>query len=222
MDDNILNNIAPITQSATNSVIPSSAAAAANEVVDKNEFITLLVTQLKNQDPLNPMANEEFAVQLAQFTQVEQLIGINEKLENEQASSDFSSMASYLGHEVVLDSDIVSVDNSEGGQISFDLRNDAEAVTVQLTDSAGIVREEVELGPMSAGKQSAVLSGLTTSSGEFNAVIKAVAADGTAFETKGNISGIVSGYVPGPDPVLLVGNREIYTSEIREVRVPSI
>ena len=43
----------------------------------KDEFLKLLVTQLQNQDPLNPMKNEEFVTQLATFTSLEQLISIN-------------------------------------------------------------------------------------------------------------------------------------------------
>ncbi|MCB0332401.1 MAG: hypothetical protein KDD55_02810 [Bdellovibrionales bacterium] len=220
MDENTLKGISKIDSALTS--LTGTSSARSNEVVDKNEFITLLVTQLQNQDPLNPMANEEFAVQLAQFTQVEQLIGINEKLAAEQSAGDFSSMASYLGHEVILNSSVVEVENGEGGQVSFDLKEDAMAVTLQLVDSAGVVREEVNLGEMSAGKHSAELSDLTTHSGEFSVQVEAVSTIGAPFQTTANVSGIVSGYVPGPDPVLLVGDREIGTSEIQEVRVPGV
>jgi flagellar basal-body rod modification protein FlgD len=47
----------------------------------KDEFVKLLVAQMSNQDPLNPMDGKELAVQLAQFSNVEQLININEKLD---------------------------------------------------------------------------------------------------------------------------------------------
>jgi len=47
----------------------------------KTQFMTLLVTQLKNQDPMNPMENQDFTAQLAQFTSLEQLITINESVE---------------------------------------------------------------------------------------------------------------------------------------------
>jgi flagellar basal-body rod modification protein FlgD len=48
----------------------------------KNEFVKLLVAQMQNQDPLNPMDGKELAVQLAQFSSVEQLININTKLDD--------------------------------------------------------------------------------------------------------------------------------------------
>jgi flagellar basal-body rod modification protein FlgD len=47
------------------------------QAMGKDEFLKLLVTQLQNQDPLNPMKNEEFVTQLATFTSLEQLISIN-------------------------------------------------------------------------------------------------------------------------------------------------
>ena len=203
------------------SALPNQSRTASNEIVGQQEFMTLLVTQLQNQDPLNPMEQEEFAVQLAQFTQVEQLVSINEKLESEQSAADFSSLASYLGQEVLLGTSTVSVDGGEGGQVSFDLAQDAADVTLQLLDGSGIVKEEVSLGAMSAGKQAVELTGLSSSPGDYSVVAQAVTAQGTALEPEVNVSGIVSGYVPGPDPTLLVGNRPISTADIREVRIPS-
>jgi flagellar basal-body rod modification protein FlgD len=57
-------------------------ASAAGGALGKDEFVKLLVTQMQNQDPLNPMDGKELATQLAQFSSVEQLININDKLDN--------------------------------------------------------------------------------------------------------------------------------------------
>src|SRR5690625_8037480 len=63
-------------------------ARASNSEMGKEEFLRLLVTQLSNQDPLNPMDGQEFAAQLAQFTSVEQLLNIQQTLvENGQLNS---------------------------------------------------------------------------------------------------------------------------------------
>jgi len=48
----------------------------------KDQFVKLLVTEMQNQDPLNPMDGKELAVQLAQFSSVEQLMNVNTKLDN--------------------------------------------------------------------------------------------------------------------------------------------
>jgi flagellar basal-body rod modification protein FlgD len=78
-----------------------------NDQLGKNEFLTLLITQLKNQDPEQPVDSKEFATQLAQFTQVERLISIDEKLGPK--SGDIGSVAGYLGQQVTLDGSTVSV-----------------------------------------------------------------------------------------------------------------
>lgn len=55
---------------------------AAGGAMGKDEFVKLLVTEMKNQDPLNPMDGKELAAQLAQFSSVEQLVNVNTKLDN--------------------------------------------------------------------------------------------------------------------------------------------
>jgi flagellar basal-body rod modification protein FlgD len=69
--------------SASNSAGSASSAItnAAGGAMGKDEFVKLLITQMKNQDPMNPMDGKDLAAQLAQFSSVEQLISINAKLD---------------------------------------------------------------------------------------------------------------------------------------------
>lgn len=55
----------------------SSSSSASSAQFSKSEFLKLLVAQLKNQDPMNPINNEQFLTQLATFSSLEQLISIN-------------------------------------------------------------------------------------------------------------------------------------------------
>jgi flagellar basal-body rod modification protein FlgD len=64
--------------------------------VSKDEFLKLLTNQLKNQDPLNPYDNQQFAAQLAQFSQLEQLIDIRGLMQDQ--SSNFSSLAQSISN----------------------------------------------------------------------------------------------------------------------------
>jgi len=57
---------------------PASQSASASQSVEKNEFLKLLVAQLQNQDPLNPLNSDQFVTQLAQFNSLEQLMSINQ------------------------------------------------------------------------------------------------------------------------------------------------
>ena len=66
----------------------------------KDEFLNLLVTQLKNQDPLDPMKNEDFIAQLAQFNSLEQMINLNKSFDSMLAMQSLSYASSFIGREV--------------------------------------------------------------------------------------------------------------------------
>ncbi|RME58403.1 MAG: hypothetical protein D6780_06805 [Candidatus Dadabacteria bacterium] len=186
--------------------------------VSKDEFITLLVTQLKNQDPLNPMENGEFAVKLAQFSQLEQLVQINKALSNNGANS-INSFAAYLGKEVKLNSNTVEVENNSGGKIEFNLDRDVTALNVTLMKGEQIV-ETIELDGMSKGKHTLSLDNLKTSSGEYQVFVTASDKNQNIIEPQVNVVGVVSGFIPGPEPQLLVGSQQVNPQDIIEVRVP--
>lgn len=189
------------------------------EQMGKDEFLQLLITQLKNQDPLDPMKDEEFAVNLAQFSQLEQLISINDTLGKQgETGGDLSSLASYLGHEVVLNAQDVQVRDHKAGSIRFDLTEQSN-VRIELLDAKDRVVEIKDVGSMAAGKHSVELSELATGSGDYKVKVTARKANGTTSEVDAYAAGVVSGFIPGADPVLLVGNREVHLSDIREVRV---
>jgi flagellar basal-body rod modification protein FlgD len=81
---------------------PTASAAPRNDLT-QNDFLTLLVTQLKNQDPLNPLDNETFVAQLAQFSTVSGINSSNEKLDalTKLASADARSTApQWIGRTV--------------------------------------------------------------------------------------------------------------------------
>ena len=188
--------------------------------VGKTEFLQLLITQLKNQDPLEPLKNEEFAVNLAQFSQLEQLIGINEKLGGD--TNDVSSLAGYLGKEVTLSDQELQFTDGDGGLLKFNLLQDASSVKVELLNADGSVKDVIDVGELKAGKQAVQLTGNPEEDGTYGYRIQAQGAPGSvAYEVKGRVAGIVSGFVPGPNPVLIVNGREVETSSISEVGLPT-
>jgi flagellar basal-body rod modification protein FlgD len=188
-----------------------------NDEIGKNEFLSLLVTQLKNQDPLDPMKSEEFAVNLAQFSQLEQLVSINDTLT--AGSTDTASLAGFLGQEVFLDSTKVKVDGGQGGSLKFNLAQDSE-VTVELLRRDGSVAERVNVGQLGAGERTVDLAGLTSPSGEYGFRVTAQGASGPAAVVPTKVGGVVTGFMPGPTPMLMVGSREIAPADVVEVRVP--
>jgi flagellar basal-body rod modification protein FlgD len=65
------------TQTGQTATASSTSGSTSSSQIGKSEFLELLVAQLKNQDPMNPMSNEQFLTQLATFSSLEQLISIN-------------------------------------------------------------------------------------------------------------------------------------------------
>ncbi len=189
-----------------------------NDEIGKNEFLNLLVTQLKNQDPLDPMKSEEFAVNLAQFSQLEQLVSINDKI-GASAGTDAASMAGYLGQEIYLDSETIDVEGGSAGLLKFNLPADAD-VEVELLKADGTVAERMNVGRLTAGQQTVALTGLKSSNGEYGFRVVAQGDSGAAFNPTARAGGLVTGFVPGPTPQLMIGSREVAPADIVEVRVP--
>lgn len=188
--------------------------------VGRDEFLQLLVTQLKYQDPEAPMDSKEFAVQLAQFTQVEKLVSIDAQLSKQ--SQNMSSMTGYLGNKVVLASKDVQVKSRNGGQVQLDLSQDAENIRVQLLDAKGAIVGQTVVDHLTKGKQLVSLDGIAVPDGQYRVQVKASSRYGAGeFSVAAAAAGIVSGFIPGPDPRLIVNGREISVSEIKEVSIPS-
>jgi len=75
-------------------------AAASPQTVDYQSFLKLLVAEMKNQDPTSPMESTDYVAQLASFSQVEQSVQINSKLEQILAASSLSQASGIVGREI--------------------------------------------------------------------------------------------------------------------------
>ncbi|MBI1173848.1 MAG: flagellar biosynthesis protein FlgD [Sideroxydans sp.] len=136
---------------ASNSSLGASSAASANSSTAlQNRFMTLLVTQLQNQDPLNPMDNSQMTSQLAQLSTVEGVNQLNTTLQALSNSMIASSSSSMIGHGVLVQGSAI---NLSGGQAlgGVQLQNPADNVIVKIQDTAGNVVRTMRLGAQQAG-----------------------------------------------------------------------
>lgn len=156
------------------------AKSVAQDAQDR--FMTLLVTQMKNQDPLNPLDNAQVTSQLAQLSTVTGIEKLNETMNSMSASFQSSQnlqAASMIGHGVVIPGN--SVELKDGKSIfGFDLPQAAESVQVSIKDANGSVVRTLTSNNMSSGFNSMSWDGKTDSgtdaaNGNYSFEVKATA-----------------------------------------------
>ncbi len=121
----------------------------------KDEFLRMLVTQLENQDPLQPQDASEFANQMTQFGILEQMFNMNESMESMIGSAEASlrmSAMQYVGKDVLVDGSRVTVEDGVGGTMRFNLHDDAKLAVISVMDSAGQVVAAEQIENMEAGE----------------------------------------------------------------------
>lgn len=128
----------------------------------KNEFLELLVTQLNNQNPLEPQENGEFIAQLAQFSTVEGVEKLNSSMETMLSgyqSSQALQASSLVGRKVIVPADKAVVDTSETFKASLVLPTTSSNVSVNVYDNAGAVVNRINMGQQEAGNVSFMWDG---------------------------------------------------------------
>lgn len=127
--------------------------AQREDTLGQDAFLTMLVAQLQNQDPLNPMDGTDFSAQLAQFSQLEQLIHLNDSMEamaNAFSQSSEDDVVSYIGKQVTGNVDSMNVEAGvvTGGFYNLGTPSD---VMITITDSEGKTVKTMYEGQQSAG-----------------------------------------------------------------------
>jgi flagellar basal-body rod modification protein FlgD len=137
--------------SSTPTTALSSASTSAQDQSDR--FLKLLVAQLNNQDPMNPMDNAQMTSQIAQINTVSGIQQLNDTIKS--MSAQYTSMqvmqgAAMIGHQVVADGSTMSV-NAGAGTAAVNLDADASSVQVQVLTPGGQVISQFDMGALTAG-----------------------------------------------------------------------
>ncbi|MGA9703975.1 flagellar hook assembly protein FlgD [Pseudomonas sp.] len=149
-------------KTATDNVSSVSTAATGNQSLGKDAFLQLLVTQLKNQNPLSPQDNGAFVAQLAQFSSLEGINTLNDSVNS--ISSNFSSSqalqaSSLVGRSIITQTDKALVDTSKSMTGSVAVTSATGNVAVKITDANGNVVRTLNLGAQSAGTSDFIWDG---------------------------------------------------------------
>jgi flagellar basal-body rod modification protein FlgD len=150
---------APTSTTSDINVTSTPAAASTTDTTDAaDRFMKLLVAQMQNQDPLNPMDNAEVTSQMAQIATVTGINQLNTTVEG--LSSQFLQLqavqgASLVGRDVIVPGNMLSIDDTTAiGQGGFELTGAADAVKVDILSPSGAVVQSLNLGAESAGTHS--------------------------------------------------------------------
>lgn len=196
-------------------------------IMGKDEFLQLLVAQLKNQDPMNPMNSEEFAAQLAQFSSLEQLIEINDTLDGQEGMNaavvdimNASSALGVIGKEVLATGDSVAVDGSGTESVTIGVGGSGGTGVLRILDENGTEVGSRELGFVGPGRQEIVLGDAAAEldPGAYRYEVTVLNEAGGSVEVQTFARVQIDGVRYGPGgPVLISGNLEIPLASVVEV-----
>lgn len=216
--------VQPIQQAPTQD---EKKRVAPGNGMTRDDFLKLLITQLQNQDPLKPLDNQEFAAQLAAFNSLDQLIGINEKLDTMQAKQLLLNQvgtASLMGKEIVASGNKVSYRTGAETRIGYTLNADAARVVVNITDSKGEMVRSLEAGSRRAGEQTTVWDGRDSTGrvladGVYSFEVNAFDGSGKKISVITKVQGVVTGVsLVGSEPLLEIGEIKIPLSAVISIR----
>jgi flagellar basal-body rod modification protein FlgD len=216
--------ISSSTDAAAALAAPAAAGAAAtNDAQDR--FLKLLVTQLKNQDPLNPMDNAQITSQMAQISTVSGIDKLNATLQGMAASFNANQSlqaAAMIGHSVLVPG--AGLQLQEGlAQGGVSLPQAADSVVVSIVDGSGLLARKISLGAQAAGVVNFQWDGVTDSGanavpGSYRFSVQAVQG-GNKVDAVALAFGLVSGVTQGANGTALKVNGvgQVALSDVKQV-----
>lgn len=222
----MINSINALQQSNTT----QQSSKLGNADMGKYEFLQLLVTQLKNQDPLSPLQSQEFAAQLAQFSSLERLMDIDTSLQQGMdadmmlAQTINNTMATnFIGKEVVAYGDTFPLLTGQTAPLSFELGGNAKEATIEIYDANDNLVRTIKMSELEKGRHTIDWDGKDDAGnalqgGTYHFKITALDDEDNPVNVQTFTRGIVSAvkYEQG-QPVLVVDGKEIYFGDVVQI-----
>jgi flagellar basal-body rod modification protein FlgD len=167
-----------------------TSGSTGSSTLGKDSFLQLLVTQMKNQNPLDPQDNTQFVSQLAQFSSLESMQNLNttvNSISTQYQSSQALQASSLVGRSVIVDSGSTAVDTSKSMTGSVVVPSESSVTTVKVFDSSGAAVRTIDLGAQKAGTTSFTWDGKS---------------DSGVAQASGNYSFVASGSLDGTNTAL--------------------
>jgi flagellar basal-body rod modification protein FlgD len=189
-----------------------------DKTVGKDDFLHLLVTQLQNQDPMNPMESAEFSAQLAQFSSLEQLTNINDGmglLVEQQSASNTNQAVNFIGKQVKAEGSTIEVVDGAADDFYFELAGNAAETVAYIYDMSGRVVKMITMGGYDAGEQSGAWDATdqndaAVDDGVYSFEVVAMGPEGEPVQSTPFISAAVTGVsFESGSAMLMAGKRKI-------------
>ena len=206
LDTSAIQALAPGSSSQT------AVAAAPKQTLGQDQFMNLLIAQLKNQDPLNPVDNSQLMAQLAQFSQLQETQQMAQSLNKfiaQQNTANATNLVTLLGKHVTTNGSTFSLTSGTPSPISYTLAANASTATVQILNASGVpvatwTGTNQTAGPQNLTWNGKDSSGNTLPTGIYSFTVSAKAANGAAVSTTTQTTGIVRSInYDGSGPVLV-------------------
>lgn len=191
----------------------------------KEQFLTLFLTQLQNQDPTSPMDSNQMTQQLVQFTSVEQQIESNKLLDqlvSAQAANANAVAVGYIGKDVVFNGNTTTLTDT-GASWGYKLNSEPDSVTINVFNEAGALVYSTP-GETTVGERLEFnwdgkdANGVKLPNGSYTMRVDALDAQNKGVETQIEAIGLVTGVVTsGDQPTLLVGNVIVDLDDVTRV-----
>ncbi|MDR3606762.1 MAG: flagellar hook assembly protein FlgD [Oligoflexia bacterium] len=186
------------------------------KTLGKDDFLRIMITQMKNQDPTNPFKAEQMAAEMAQFTSVEQLQNMNQSLQkmSNQNPAERMVMTNLIGKTVTVDKDRFPHVEGQNESLAFTLPKESKQTHVALISETGEVVLEKDIGPQKKGENTFVWDGLKSNTlqakgGNYILRIEATDEHDNPIQTDPRAKARVIGVsFEGSEPVLLVGDNK--------------
>jgi flagellar basal-body rod modification protein FlgD len=207
----------------------SEFSESQSKVMDKDDFLSLLITQLQHQDPLNPTDSVEFTAQLAQFSSLEQLANVNDnlrQLQNFEASINNSQAVRLIGKEITANGNFLKLTAGDSVGCDFKLDQNAALVVVTIYDASGAYIKSLESQDLTAGQHQIVWDGTDKEGnpvpdGNYTFEVLAADADGGTVGTSTFFSGIVDKIMfENNITYVFAGDNKIALGDVVQVAAP--
>jgi flagellar basal-body rod modification protein FlgD len=221
----VQNSTSGVSQALLDSVNGTKSKSGSSVDDVQNRFMTLLIQQMKNQDPLNPMDNAQVTSQMAQLSTVTGIDKLNSTVESLISSVQIGQSyqaSNMIGHNVLVTGDQVSTSGT-GGYFGAELPVGADNLKVDIKNSAGVTIRSLDFGAQDAGTVPLIWDGYATDGSvapegnykfEVNATISGQSVEASAL----SYAQVLSVSNTGSDIKLNLSNASsVTTSDVKEI-----